>query len=72
MVLEVKRREKESPQNLVHRFTKVVRQSGILLELRSKQFKKRAKSNLAKKKSAVRRIKLREEKKKQEKLAKPK
>lgn len=72
MALGVRKKDKESSQNLVHRFTKVVRQSGILLELRSKQFKKRAKSNLAKKKSALRRVELIKEKKKQEKLSKPK
>mgnify|MGYP001608313703 FL=1 len=72
MALEVKRKEKESPQNLVHRFTRVVRQSGVLLEVRSKQFHKRAKSALAKKRSALRRVKVRAEKKRQDKLGKPK
>jgi len=72
MVLEVRKKDKENSQNLVHRFTKVVRQSGVLLELRSKQFKKRAKSTLAKKRSAIRRVKLRAEKIIAEKMAKPK
>jgi hypothetical protein len=72
MALEVKRKEKETSQNLVHRFTKVVRQSGILLEVRSKQFTKRAKSDLAKKRSALRKVELRAERKKADKLAKPK
>ena len=72
MALEVKRKDKESPQNLVHRFTKTVRQSGILLELREKRFHKRPKSVLAKKRSALRRVKLIAEKKRQEKLSKPK
>ena len=72
MTLEVKRKDKESSQNLIHRFTKVVRQSGILLEVRGNQFKKRAKSTLAKKRSALRRVELIKEKKKQDKLAKPK
>ena len=72
MALQVKRKEKESPQNLIHRFTKVVRQSGILLELRNKQFNKRPKSALSKKKSALRRVKLTAEKKRLEKLSKPK
>ena len=67
MVLQVQRKERESSQNLVHRFTKIVRQSGILLELRSKQFKKRAKSTLAKKRSALRRVKMLASKKRQEK-----
>ncbi len=72
MPLEVKKKDKESPQNLIHRFTKTVRQSGILLEIRGKQFKKRSKSILAKKRSALRRVELRIQKKKADKLAKPK
>ncbi len=72
MALEVKKKERESSQNLVHRFTKVVRQSGILLQVRSKQFKKRAKSDLAKKRSALRRVQMRAEKIIADKMAKPK
>ena len=72
MVLIVKRKEKESPQSLVHRFTKTVRQSGILLQLRKKQFKKRNKSALAKKKSAIRRVENKEKKRIEEKMSKPK
>lgn len=72
MVLEVRKKEKENSQNLVHRFTKVVRQSGVLLQVRSKQFHKRPKSILAKKRSALRRVELRIAKKRQEKLEKPK
>ena len=72
MVLEVKKKERESSQNLVHRFTKVVRQSGVLLQVRGKQFRKRPKSDLAKKRSALRRVRLRAEKIVAEKMAKPK
>ena len=72
MVLEVRKKEKETSQNLVHRFTKTVRQSGVLLQLRKGQFHKRAKSALAKKRSALRRVKVRAEKIKADKLAKPK
>jgi hypothetical protein len=72
MALEVKRKEKETSQNLVHRFTKVVRQSGVLLQVRGNQFHKRAKSALAKKRSALRRVELRVAKRKADKLAKPK
>ncbi len=71
MTLEIKRKDKESPQNLVHRFTKLVRNSGILLEIRKKQFTRRPKSVLAKKRAALRKVELRAEKKKQDKLAKP-
>ena len=72
MALEVKKKDKETSQNLAHRFTKVVRQSGVLLQVRGKQFHKRAKSALAKKRSALRRVVLRVEKKRLEKLSKPK
>ncbi len=72
MPVEVKKKDRETSQNLVHRFTKTVRQSGILLEVRSKQFRKKPKSALAKKRSAIRRVILRAEKRTAEKLAKPK
>lgn len=72
MALEVKKKDKENSQNLVHRFTKVVRQSGILLDVRSKQYRKRPKSVLAKKRSALRRVTLKAEKIIAEKMAKPK
>ncbi|MEK7124775.1 MAG: hypothetical protein AAB877_03815 [Patescibacteria group bacterium] len=72
MALEVRKKDRETSQNLVHRFTKIVRQSGVLLELRSKQFKKRNKSALAKKRSAIRRVNLIIQKRKEAKLAKPK
>ena len=71
-MLEVRKKEKETSQSLVHRFTKTVRQSGILLQVRKGQFHKRAKSDLAKKRSALRRVELRAEKKIADKLAKPK
>ncbi|TSC95149.1 MAG: hypothetical protein CEN87_161 [Parcubacteria group bacterium Licking1014_1] len=72
MALEVRKRDKETSQSLVHRFTKVVRQSGVLLEVRSKQFRKRPKSALAKKRSALRREKIKKERRLKEKMSKPK
>ena len=72
MALQVTKKEKETSQNLVHRFTKTVRQSGILLQVRKGQFHKRAKSDLANKRSALRRVELRAQKAKADKLAKPK
>jgi len=71
MALEVVKKEKENPQNLAHRFTKMVRRSGLLLELRRRQFQKKPKSALAKKRSALRKVVLIKEKKRQERLAKP-
>jgi hypothetical protein len=72
MSLQVTKKDRETSQNLVHRFTKVVRQSGVLLQIRKGQFHKRAKSDLAKKRSALRRVETRAEKRRLEKLAKPK
>ena len=72
MTLEVRKKDKETSQNLVHRFTKTVRQSGVLLQVRKGQFHKRAKSALAKKRSALKRVENRIEKIKADKLAKPK
>lgn len=72
MPVNVQRKDRETSQNLVHRFTKTVRSSGLLLQVRGKQFRKRAKSALAKKRSAIRRVTMKAEKRMQEKLDKPK
>ena len=71
MALEIRKKERETSQNLVHRFTKTVRQSGILLEKRKRQFHKRAKSELAKKRSALRREEIKKEYQRQQKFSKP-
>jgi len=72
MPVQVTKKEKETSQNLVHRFTKTVRQSGVLLQIRKNRFFKRAKSDLANKRSALRRVIVKAEKRMAEKLAKPK
>jgi len=72
MALQVVKKDKETSQSLVHRFTKTVRQSGILLQVRKGQFHKRNKSDLVKKRSALRKVESRAEKLKADKLAKPK
>jgi ribosomal protein S21 len=56
--LEVKRKEKESPQSLVRRFTKAVQQSGILVRARERMFKDRNISEEKKKRAALRREEL--------------
>lgn len=71
MALEVRKKERESSQDLVHRFTKTIRQSGILLETRKRQFFKRIKSDLVKKTSALRREESRKEYEKEKKMSKP-
>lgn len=72
MPIQVTKKDKETSQNLVHRFTKTVRQSGVLLQIRKGQFFKRAKSDLVNKRSALRRVETKAEKLREEKLAKPK
>jgi len=72
MPVQVTKKEKETSQNLGHRFTKTVRQSGVLLQIRKTKFFKRAKSDLVKKRSALRRVERKIERIKAEKLAKPK
>lgn len=72
MPVNVTKKDKETSQSLVHRFTKTVRQSGVLLQIRKGQFYKRNKSALAKKRSAIRRVEVKAQKAKEAKLAKPK
>lgn len=70
MALEVKRQPKETSQSLVHRFSKRVRGSGILLRARKVRFRERKKSHYAKKSAALRRQELKKEYEKLEKLGK--
>ncbi len=72
MPVLVSKKERETSQNLAHRFTKTVRQSGTLLQIRKTKFFKRAKSDLVKKRSALRKVERKAEKIKEEKMAKPK
>jgi len=70
MVLEVKKAERETSQSLVRRFSKRIKQSGILLRARKSRFKERPKSRQMKKRAALRREELKKEYEKLEKLGK--
>jgi len=70
MSLEVKRKEKESSQNLVRRFAKRLQQSGILVRARKNQFKKREKSRELRKRTALRREEIKKQYEKIKKLGK--
>jgi len=50
MPLEIKKKQRENVQTLMRRFQKAVQQSGILLEVRKRQFAQRAKSDNMQKK----------------------
>ncbi len=58
MALEIHRKEKESSSNLVRRFVKRIRQSGILRQAKEARFRKEKISHLTKKRSALRREEL--------------
>jgi len=70
MPLEIKKKERESSQNLIRRFTRSLQQSGILLRARKIRFKERKKSDNMKRKAALRREELKKEYEKLRKLGK--
>lgn len=61
MALEIRKKERETSQSLVRRFTKSVQQSGILVRARKTRFRVRKKSDDMQKKAALRRIKMKKE-----------
>jgi len=70
MPLEIKKQERETSQNLVRRFSRRMKQSGILISARKFRFFKKKKSGQMKKRSALRKEELRKEYEKMEKLGK--
>ena len=70
MILEVRRKERESSHSLIRRFSRRIRQSGILLRARKARFRKKSKSRAMKKRAALRREELKKEYEKMEKLGK--
>lgn len=60
MALEIIKKERETSQSLIRRFSKRVKQSGILRRARKRKYKQRKKSRQLKNRAALRR----EEKKK--------
>ena len=70
MALEIKKQEKENSQNVVRRFSKRIKASGILLRARKIRFHERSKSRQMKKRSALKREELKREYEKLEKLGK--
>jgi hypothetical protein len=71
MAFEVKREDRETSQNLVRRFSKRVKRSGLLLRAKRNRFQQRAKSHQMKKRSALRREQLKKEFEQKEKMEKP-
>jgi ribosomal protein S21 len=69
-MIEVRRGEGESSVNLIKRFTKRVKDSGVLPLVRESRFKNRPKSKLKKKKEALKRVEHRKEREHLRKLGK--
>ncbi len=70
MPLEIKKQERESSQSLIFRFTKAIKQSGILLRARKIRFKRKEKSRDMKKKEALRREEMKKEYERLKKIGK--
>ncbi len=61
MALEITKKERESSQNLIRRFSKRVKQSGLLMRARKRKYKQRPKSHQLKNRAALRREEKRKE-----------
>lgn len=59
-MIELRKKDKETSANLLRRFTKKVRQSGVLMKARKNMFCIRPKNKRKTKESALRRNKLKE------------
>jgi len=70
MVIEIQKKEKETSQSLIRRFSRRMRRSGLLLRIRRSRFFKRSRSHQMKKRAALRKQELRKEYEKKKKLGK--
>lgn len=53
---EIKRQERETNQSLIRRFTKRLKDSGILINAKKNRFRKRAKSSQMRKRALLRKL----------------
>ncbi len=68
MPLEVEKKERETTQSLIRRFSKAIKRSGILKEARKRRFFRRPLSAASKKNAALRKLRAGEEYERKEKL----
>lgn len=59
MTIIIKRRENESNERLIRRFTRRIQTSGTLLRAKKRQFRAKPKTKTARKKDALHRLRLR-------------
>lgn len=70
MTIEVKKKERETSESLIRRFSRRVQQSGVLLRARRSRFRKDEKNKREKRLEALYKIKIRKEIEKLKKLGK--
>lgn len=70
-MVEVKKKDNESFESLLRRFSRKIQQSGVLIRARRTRFFERTKSRNLQRVSARRRSQIRTEKEEQKKLGKP-
>ena len=69
-MIEVKKKEKETSENLIRRFSRRVQQSGVLMRVRKTRFRAEDKSKQEKRDEALYKIKIRKEIDKLKKMGK--
>lgn len=69
-MVEVKKKDGETNESLLRRFSRKIQQSGILIRARRLRFYERTKSRNLQRKSALKRAELREEREELKKLGK--
>lgn len=72
MGIEARKQNRETSQSLIRRFSRKIKQSGILLRARRARFRRPVKSHQMKKKAALRREEIKKEYEKLRKLGKVK
>jgi len=65
---EIKKQERETNQALIRRFTRRLKNSGILINAKKSQFRKRPKSSQMRKRAVLRKLEIRKEYEKKIKL----
>lgn len=70
MTIEVKKKDRETSESLIRRFSRRVQQSGVLLRARRSRFRKDEKNKREKRLEALYKIKIRKEIEKLKKLGK--
>ncbi len=69
-MIEVRRRDNESSESLLRRFSKRVQQSGVLLRAKKRRFYEKGKNKRAQRSDALRRLAIREQREVLRKLGK--